>query len=549
MATYLEALSQPGVAVLQLVRDEAKEQPILLVEEIEGESLVAEFSAIRDCVPSLRGGEKFTISGFTSGGHVCTSELHVKSFKNEEGDRLLGFISWPERLFVKQRRTNFRATLRIGMEVGVCLRSSQEQQKEPFELQGDLRDLSADGCLVEFSIFDGASRVLPLQTNEIELYFPNGRTITLLTEVRHVRQDTERKVLAVGFEFRKLDKELEKVLWNIVKEIERESSRSASSGDSRSPSELFRQRTESKFKVGRRRGYNSSIPMANRLANIAGYLDGQMVMLSQQGTLDTNLLSMQTDHLLELLKEDREAMLYALRCLYRESRWVQHGLAVAVYLADLLRAEKVPDSLLKGATAAAMIHDLGKGVVSPDIWRATTLSREMYLEMQTHVTVVAEEAKKIKWMAPIIAANVVQQINERLDGSGYPNQLKGQQIGQLARAAMVVDAMDALQRPRPDRPAISSIAALEMLRQSEGRFDQKWWQRYRARFGVIPIGSLVRFEKGQCAWVVGLDADNRINRVRLAVDKKHPDKFEGDVFEGSRFHKLGRLREILTVAD
>ncbi|WP_126772271.1 HD domain-containing phosphohydrolase [Pseudidiomarina homiensis] len=548
MATYLEALGQPGVAALRLESGNTEEHPLVVADEETDVHLVFEFTAIRDVVPALRAGAKFTVFGYTSGGFVRTEPMKVKGFESKDG-RLFGTVDWPEQIEVKQRRASFRATLRVGMEVGVYLRSSDHEGDETVELQGDLRDLSADGCLAEFSIYDGASKVLPNQSTVIELYFPNGRTLELMAGVRHVRTDNDRKVLAVGFEFQNVDQELHKELWNFVKEIERESSRSAGGGDNRTPSELFRVKDPETTKLGRRRSHDYPTPTAKRLATIAGYLDSQMILLKQEGVFDPYQLSVQTDHLLDLLKEDREGVLFALHCLYRESRWVQHGIAVAARLGDLLYSMKVPHTVLKAATAAAMVHDLGKGVINQDIWRATTLSRPMYLDMQDHVPQVLDAAKKIKWLAPAIRDNVIGQVNERLDGSGYPQHLKGEAIGQLARAAMVVDAMDAMQRSRPDRAAVHAISALAQLQAVSGRYDPIWIERYLNRFGRLPIGSLLKFEGGVLAWVVGLDRHNRVERLRLTPHKNHPDHKLGELIQGSKLRELGSIRDVLVVDD
>lgn len=548
MATYLEALGQPGVASLRLQSGNSEEHPLVVAEEEIDSHLIFEFTAIRDVVPALRAGAKFTVFGYTSGGYVRTEPMKVKSFESKDG-RLFGTVDWPEQIEVKQRRASFRATLRIGMEVGVYLRSSDHEGDETIELHGDLRDLSADGCLAEFSIYDGASKVLPNQSTVIELYFPNGRTLELMAGVRHVRTDTDRKVLSVGFEFQNVDQELHKELWNLVKEIERESSRSAGGGDNRTPSELFRVKDPETTRLGRRRSHDYPTPIAKRLATIAGYLDSQMILLKQEGAFDPYQLSVQTDHLLDLLQEDREGALFALHCLYRESRWVQHGVAVATRLADLLYSLRVPHTVLKAATAAAMVHDLGKGVVNQEIWRATTLSKPMYIDMQDHVPQVLDAAKKVKWLAPAIRDNVIGQINERLDGTGYPQHLKSDAIGQLARAAMVIDAMDALQRSRPDRPAVHAIAAVSLLKSVKGRYDPVWMERYLERFGKLPIGSLLKFENGQMAWVVGLDQQHRVDRVRITPHKRHPDTQLGAVIQGSKLTELGSIRDVLVVED
>lgn len=544
LATYFEALSQPGVAVLTLLGPAEKGHPVVLVDQLEEDYLLFDLTAIRDVVPSLRRGGKFILSGHTPGGLVRSNPLAVREFSTVEG-RLFAYVDWPREIFVKQRRASFRASLRIGMDVGVLLRSTETDDMALVELRGDLKDLSATGCLVEFYMQDGVSRVLPDLATEIELYFPNGSTFQVQAKVRHLKTDTDRQVLAVGFEFADISKAQERELWGYVREIEREASRNATSGDKRSESELFRIRDEDDQRLGRRQAHTYATPMARRMARIAGYLDSQMVMLKQGQPVNAYQLSQSADRLLDMLDDDRQECLFAVYCVQRESRWVKHGLAVAVRLGDLLHSVKLPREVRKAAVAAAMMHDLGKGMLAPELWRATTLSLDLYKEMQTHVQKLMEKMSDVKWLSDVICQNVVVQINERLDGSGYPQGLKHEEIGQLARAAAVVDAIDALQRSRPDRPALSAFAAARSLQTKLDQFDEAWVKRYQTHFGVLPIGSLLRFEKGELAWVVGLDAQRRVSRVRLAPHKGLPDSKLGEVIEGARLKELGRIRDVL----
>ncbi|MGI0153076.1 HD domain-containing phosphohydrolase [Pseudidiomarina sp. WS423] len=544
LATYYDALSQPGVANLTLLGPGEKSHPLVIVEQLEEDYLLFDLTAIRDVAPSLRRGGKFILSGYTPGGLVRSNPLAVRDFSSVEG-RLLAYVDWPKEIHVQQRRASFRASLRLGMHVGVLVRSADNDKEELVELQGDLRDLSATGCLAEFFMQDGVSRVLPDIATEIALHFPNGTSFEVTARVRHIKNDNDRQVMAVGFEFENPSKAQEREVWNYVREIEREASRSASNGDSRNESELFRIRDEDDDRLGRRHKHQYATPMARRLARIAGYLDSQMVVMRQGEAVSSQQLSLHADRLLDMLDDDREEALFSVHCIHRESRWVRHGLAVALRMADMLGSQKVPRELRKAVAASAMVHDLGKGLLPQDIWRATTLSTEMYEEMHTHVDALLDKMGGVKWLAPVVRDNVIAQINERLDGSGYPLGLKADQLGQLARMAAVVDSMDALQRSRPDRPAKPAAVAAKLMQPLVDQFDESWLKKYVTHFGVLPIGSLLRFEKGVFAWVVGLDRQKRVAKVRVSPHKYAPDEKLGPVIAGAALAELGRIRDIL----
>ena len=122
---------------------------------------------------------------------------------------------------------------------------------------------------------------------------------------------------------------------------------------------------------------------------------------------------------------------------------------------------------------AAMVHDIGKMAVPSEI--LTKPSRLTDLEMQMvqgHVEAGYQILKDIPFPWPI--AEMVHQHHERLDGSGYPNGLKGDQICEEARVLSVADTIEAMATHRPYRPAKGLTAALDEIRIEAGtKLDAK----------------------------------------------------------------------------
>lgn len=122
---------------------------------------------------------------------------------------------------------------------------------------------------------------------------------------------------------------------------------------------------------------------------------------------------------------------------------------------------------------AGMVHDIGKMAVPSEI--LTKPSRLTDLEMQLvqgHVEAGYQILKDIPFPWPI--AEMVHQHHERLDGSGYPNQLQGEQICEEARVLAVADTLEAMATHRPYRPAKGLNAALEEIRLESGsKLDAK----------------------------------------------------------------------------
>lgn len=104
--------------------------------------------------------------------------------------------------------------------------------------------------------------------------------------------------------------------------------------------------------------------------------------------------------------------------------------------------------------------------------KPTTLSSAEFDIIKTHPTVGWEVLKNIDFPWPI--AEIVYQHHERLDGSGYPRGLKGNDILLEARIVMVADVVDAMSEFRPYRPALGILPALQEIMKQRGiLFDEQ----------------------------------------------------------------------------
>jgi HD-GYP domain-containing protein (c-di-GMP phosphodiesterase class II) len=119
---------------------------------------------------------------------------------------------------------------------------------------------------------------------------------------------------------------------------------------------------------------------------------------------------------------------------------------------------------------AARVHDVGKIIVSPEILeKPGALTRREYAEVQRHSMFGARLVGALG--DPGLTA-IVRHHHERLDGSGYPDHLRGEAIPLGARIVAVVDTYDAVTSRRPYRDARPPGTALRILRDEAGtNFD------------------------------------------------------------------------------
>ncbi len=120
-----------------------------------------------------------------------------------------------------------------------------------------------------------------------------------------------------------------------------------------------------------------------------------------------------------------------------------------------------------GLLMAGIIHDLGKISIPAEILvKPSKLTEIEYKLIKVHSQVGYDILKNIDFPWPI--AEIVLKHHERIDGSGYPQGLKGKEICLEAKILMVADVVEAMASYRPYRPSLGVDAALEEIEKNKG---------------------------------------------------------------------------------
>ena len=144
-----------------------------------------------------------------------------------------------------------------------------------------------------------------------------------------------------------------------------------------------------------------------------------------------------------------------------------HQRRVAQLAVDISREMGLLEDKVHGIRLACIVHDLGKIHIPAEILsKPATLSEIEYSLIKTHTQTGFDILKEIAFPWPI--AQTVLQHHERLDGSGYPQGLKADEIILEARILAVADVVEAMSSHRPYRPGLGLDAALEEIRGNRG---------------------------------------------------------------------------------
>ena len=143
------------------------------------------------------------------------------------------------------------------------------------------------------------------------------------------------------------------------------------------------------------------------------------------------------------------------------------SLAVAIASDMGLREDQI-----EAVKMAASLHDIGKVQVPAEILaKPGQLSAAEFAIIQGHSETGHDLLKGLPFSFPI--ATIVCEHHEKLDGTGYPNGLKGDEISLEGRIIAVADVVEAVASDRPYRPALGLEKALEIIEKGRGRqFDE-----------------------------------------------------------------------------
>ncbi len=186
----------------------------------------------------------------------------------------------------------------------------------------------------------------------------------------------------------------------------------------------------------------------------------------------------------------------------------KHCLRVAMMSVSIGKQLGLHREELRKLAEAALLHDIGKRMISIDIIRKPAkLTDDEFEEIKKHPVYGYRLLKEHGGYSQDVM-NAVLMHQEKYDGTGYPMRLKGEQITYLARIITVADVYDALTSNRPYRQPWSVAEAEEfMLGGSYTHFDYDIIVAFLATFAPYPKGCKVLLNDGRTAIVLNNNAN------------------------------------------
>ncbi len=181
-----------------------------------------------------------------------------------------------------------------------------------------------------------------------------------------------------------------------------------------------------------------------------------------------------------------------------------HVVNVCILSLIIGRELRLNDDELKDLGMAALLHDFGMIKIDRSLYdQSNTLTQEQWFEIKKHPDYSCDMLSGSDFSAEVLQG--IRQHHERINGSGYPNGLKGPEISLYGKIIAVADVYDACISPRKHRKRFTPYEALKTLLGDSHLFEIKVLKAFIASMAIYPIGSFVRLNTGEVARVVGIN--------------------------------------------
>ena len=175
-----------------------------------------------------------------------------------------------------------------------------------------------------------------------------------------------------------------------------------------------------------------------------------------------------------------------------------HSVAVCAMMVVLAKQLGLDEAKTRLAGLAGLMHDLGKAAMPPAVLNKPGKLTAAEFEIIKSHPVKGHAMLLMSDNFDTDTLDVCLHHHEKMDGSGYPEGLKGDAISLMAKMGAVCDVYDAITSNRPYKTGWDPAESLrKMAEWSNGHFDQKVFQAFVKSMGIYPVGSLVQLSSGR----------------------------------------------------
>lgn len=253
------------------------------------------------------------------------------------------------------------------------------------------------------------------------------------------------------------------------------------------------------------------------------YIEGALNILKSGGRLDVEAAKESVSELVENIINNPDALLWLSQLKEKDEYTAIHSVNVCILSLTFGRELGMAEEELNILGLGALLFDIGKSRINDDILKKEgSLTQNEFLLMKAHSYLgfaMLDENNNI----PDEVLDIVLNHHERLNGLGYPNNRRGDEISRYTRIVSIVDVFDAITSDRCYKDAFQAQHALnELYNLAPHELDQELVEAFIKCIGIYPVGSIVELNTGHTGVVVKLNEQNKLKPiVGLVLNRNH----------------------------
>lgn len=239
------------------------------------------------------------------------------------------------------------------------------------------------------------------------------------------------------------------------------------------------------------------------------------------------------EELIDSAFRNRDAALALLKLKFYDEYIFTHSLNVAVLAIGMGFHMNLTRADILNLGMGAMLHDLGKtGVPLAILNKKGRLTDEEYNTIKDHPLIGARLLEKHQEVPPQ-TIDMTRHHHERIDGSGYPDGLSGDELNSMLTITSLSDVYDALSSDRIYHKGLLPHEALKTIfALRDKQFNRLWIERFVQCLGIYPAGTLIQLNSGEIGVVSSINRSMLLRPVirpifdrfgRRATDKDFLD--------------------------
>lgn len=241
------------------------------------------------------------------------------------------------------------------------------------------------------------------------------------------------------------------------------------------------------------------------------------------------------DNVMESVTRNYNALSGLIKLRTRDEYTYTHCINVAVLAIILARQMGMTQEETKKIGLAGLFHDVGKIYIPNKILNSPrNLTPEEFEVMKEHPMLGLKNLDKNK-IYPEVVHGILEH-HEKLNGSGYPQGLKGDEISLVGRLLSVVDVYDALTSRRVYKDPMLPHQALSLMYSMRGQeFDENILEHFIISQGIYPVGSVVELNTGWRGTVVQISTEHPLMpQVALLRSPSGQKNYSGEIVDLSK---------------